>query len=111
LHSFCVSLIGFSSSTNTLNITSAKIQKRRGETVKGALVFITVFVVFLIATLGYPDLPPAKAVYGLLGVPETDYPVLGIGATLLTESIINGVIYGVIAWAIFTFGTRAMSGK
>jgi len=78
---------------------------------KGALVFITVFVIFLIATLGYPDLPPAKAVYGLLGVPETDYPVLGIGATLLTESIINGVIYGVIAWAIFTFGTRAMSGK
>ncbi len=69
---------------------------------KGAIVFLAVFVIFLVATLGYPAIPPGKALYQLLGVPETEYPVLGIPATLLVQAIFNGVIYGVIAWLIFS---------
>jgi len=69
---------------------------------KGAIVFLTVFVIFLVATLGYPAIPPGKALYQLLGVPETEYPVLGIPATLLVQAIFNGVVYGVIAWLIFS---------
>ena len=69
---------------------------------KGAIVFLTVFIIFLVATLGYPAIPPGKALYQLLGVPETEYPVLGIPATLLVQAIFNGVVYGVIAWLIFS---------
>lgn len=69
---------------------------------KGAIVFLSVFIIFLLATLAYPDLPPGKALYQLLGVPETDYPVLGVPATLLVKAILNGVVYGIIAWLIFT---------
>jgi len=69
---------------------------------RGAVVFLIVFVVFLVATLGYSEIPPGKALYHLLGIPETDYPVLGVPATLLVEAIFNGVIYGVIAWLVFT---------
>ena len=69
---------------------------------RGAIVFLTVFIIFLVATLGYPAIPPGKALYQLLGVPETEYPVLGIPATLLVQAIFNGVIYGVIAWLIFS---------
>ena len=69
---------------------------------KGAIVFLAVFVIFLAATLGYPAIPPGKALYQLLGVPETEYPVLGIPATLLVQAIFNGVIYGAIAWLIFS---------
>jgi len=69
---------------------------------RGAIVFLTVFVIFLVATLGYPAIPPGKALYQLLGVPETEYPVLGIPATLLVQAIFNGVVYGVIAWLIFS---------
>lgn len=69
---------------------------------KGAIVFLSVFIIFLLATLAYPDLPPGKALYQLLGVPETDYPVLGVPAILLVKAILNGVVYGVIAWLIFT---------
>jgi len=58
-----------------------------------------------------PYFPPGKALYGLLGVPETNYPVLGIPATLLVEAIFNGVIYGIIAWLIFTFAYSGRKAK
>jgi hypothetical protein len=77
----------------------------------GALVFLAVFFVLLLATLAMPDIPPGKQIYGALGVAETDYPVLGISATLLIEALFNGVVYGVIAWLIFTFGSMAMRKK
>ncbi|RLI22641.1 hypothetical protein DRO54_00620 [Candidatus Bathyarchaeota archaeon] len=78
---------------------------------KGALVFLVVFIIFLIATIGYPLIPPGKALYRLLGVPETEYPVLGVSASLLVKAIINGVIYGVIAWLVFTLVTRMRKGR
>ena len=74
---------------------------------KGAIVFLTVFIAFLAATLVNPDLPPGKQLYGLLNVPETDYPVLGIPATLLVCAVFNGVVYGVIAWLIFTAAEKS----
>lgn len=70
---------------------------------KGAIVFLTVFIVFLAVTLGYLDLPPGRQLCNLVGVPETEYPVLGIPATTLVIAVFNGVVYGVIAWLIFTF--------
>ena len=69
---------------------------------KGAIVFLAAFAVALLITLGVPDLPFGMQVYGLLGVPAVDYPVLGIGATTLIVAIINGVIYGFIAWLAFS---------
>ena len=73
---------------------------------RGAIVFLVVFVIFLVATLGYQAIPPGKALYQLLGVPETEYPVLGIPATLLVQAIFNGVVYGVIAWLIFSLAMK-----
>ena len=69
---------------------------------KGALVFLGAFVIFLILTLGYPALPPGPQIYGLLNVPSTDYPVLGIPVTTLAIAIFNGVVYGIIAWLTYT---------
>ena len=77
----------------------------------GALVFLIVFFVLLLATLAMPDIPPGKQIYGALGVAETDYSVLGVSATLLIKAIFNGVVYGIIAWLIFTFGSMAMRKK
>jgi len=73
---------------------------------RGALVFLCVFIALLLITLGYSELPPGKALYQLLGVPETNYSILGAPATLLVEAIFNGVIYGVIAWLIFTLAMK-----
>jgi len=75
--------------------------------VRGVVVFLVVFVVFLAVTLGYADLPPGRQLYGLLGVAETEEPVLGVPVTTLVSAVFNGVIYGVIAWLIFTFAERA----
>jgi hypothetical protein len=37
---------------------------------RGAIVFLVVFLAFLAATLAYPDMPPGKQLYGSLGVQE-----------------------------------------
>lgn len=68
----------------------------------GALVFLLFFVIFLFVTIAYPSLPPGGMIYDALNVPETDYPVFGIAVTTLVISVFNGVIYGIIAWIIFT---------
>jgi hypothetical protein len=73
---------------------------------EGAIVFLVVFFAILLATLAVPGIPPGQAFYSLLGVPDTDYLVLGIPATTLIKAIFNGVFYGVIAWLILTFGRR-----
>lgn len=68
---------------------------------KGAIVFIAAFIIFLAISYFYPDLPPGRQIYDLLGVDETTEPVLGIPATTLISMIFNGVFYGVIIWLIF----------
>jgi hypothetical protein len=72
----------------------------------GAIILLVVFFTFLLLTLGVPDLPIGRQLYGLFGVAESDYPVLGIGITTLVSAVLNGVFYGVIAWLIFTFGVK-----
>ena len=76
---------------------------------KGALVFIAAFLLFLVITLGYPALPPGKMIYeAVVGNATTDYPVLGIGASALVAAVFNGVVYGVIIWLIYSVAERAM---
>ena len=72
----------------------------------GAIVFLIAFFALFFATLAAPTLPIGRQLYGLFGVAESDYPVLGIGVTTLVSAVLNGVFYGVIAWLIFTFGVK-----
>jgi hypothetical protein len=68
---------------------------------KGALVFLAAFLLFLVISLGYSDLPPGRQIYdGIVGA-ESDYTVSGIPVTLLAIGIFNGVIYGLIIYIIF----------
>lgn len=65
----------------------------------GAVVFVIFFVLFLLVSLAGVYLPPGHAVLEAV-VPEiflTD-PMYG----QLAEGIINGVIYGVIIWFVFS---------
>jgi hypothetical protein len=73
---------------------------------QGAIVFLIAFFAMLVATLAAPSIPPGRALYDLLGVPDADYPVLGIPTTTLVIAVFNGVVYGIIAWLVFTFGMR-----
>ncbi len=78
---------------------------------RGAVVFLIVFAAMLIATLAYSDMPPGRQIYNSLGLPATDYIVLGIPASTLIVAVFNGVIYGVIAWLVFTFVEKARKPK
>jgi hypothetical protein len=76
---------------------------------KGALVFLAVFAIAVIITLGNTSIPPGKLIYdGVL--PNTEaasgYLIGGtIDAITAIISVFNGVIYGFIAWLIFTLTT------
>ena len=74
---------------------------------RGAIVFIIAFLIFLVVSLGYPDLPPGRMIYDAAVGAETDYAVLGIPATVLVIAVFNGVIYGIIIWFIYYLAERA----
>jgi hypothetical protein len=70
---------------------------------KGAIVFLAVFFIFLAATLAYPDMLRGKQIYDGLNLPaDIPYQLLGMSAATLIIAVLNGVIYGIIAWITFT---------
>lgn len=68
---------------------------------KGAIVFLVAFVLFLVITLGYAGLPPGRQIYDAVVGAESDYFVSGVPVTALTIDIFNGVIYGLIIYVIY----------
>jgi hypothetical protein len=74
---------------------------------KGAIVFVSTFLIFLAITLASPELPPGRQLYNLLGVQEVSEPVLGVPATTLICAVLNGVFYGIIIWLTFTVIQKA----
>lgn len=63
----------------------------------GAVVFVIVFVMFLIFSLAGIALPPADWI-----IQEYIPDILNTDYTTLAEGIINGVIYGIIVWVLFS---------
>ena len=73
---------------------------------RGAIIFIIAFVIFLAVTLAYPELPPGKAISDAIGIdPTVEWS--GFLVITLTSAIFNGVIYGVIIWLIYTALVKA----
>jgi hypothetical protein len=77
---------------------------------KGALVFLAVFAIAVVITLGNTAIPPGKLIYDAV-LPNTE-PASGyfiggstIDAVTAIIAVFNGVIYGFIAWLIFTLAT------
>ena len=77
---------------------------------KGALVFLAVFAIFVVITLSYPSVPFGSQIYYTVGGVDVDYPILGIPITTLVPAVFNGVIYGLIAWFIYSIASGA-TGK
>ena len=80
--------------------------RRRDEIMKGALVFLAVFALLVVLTLGNTEIPPGKAIYNAV-LPDTEvaagYMVGGaVDAVTLIISVFNGVVYGFIAWLVYT---------
>jgi hypothetical protein len=76
---------------------------------KGAIVFLIVFAIAVIITLGNTAIPPGKAIYDAV-LPNTEaasgYLIGGtIDAVTAIIAVFNGVIYGFIVWLIFTLVT------
>lgn len=81
------------------------------DTLRGAIILVAAFLIFLVLTLGYSKFPPGRTIYDATAGVETDYEVLGLPATLLVTAVFNGVIYGVIVWLIYTLVESARKGR
>lgn len=78
---------------------------------KGAIVFLVVFAIVLFATLAYTSIPPGNIIYQTV-LPNTEqytstYAIAGTNAFALIVAVFNGVIFGFIAWLIFTLVNMA----
>ena len=69
---------------------------------KGALVFLAVFAVLLVVTLGNPTIPFGREIYYAIGGLNINYPIAGIPVSTLVPAVFNGVIYGTIVWIIYS---------
>ena len=80
---------------------------------KGALIFLAVFAIAVILTLGNTAIPPGQMIYNAV-LPGTEaaagYLINGVDAITVIIAVFNGVIYGFIAWLIFTI-IMAATGK
>jgi hypothetical protein len=79
---------------------------------KGAIIFLVVFAILILATIGSTSIPPGKAIYQA-ALPNTEqytstYAIAGTNAFVLIIAVFNGVIYGFIAWLVFTLATMVM---
>ena len=76
---------------------------------KGAIVFLVVFAIVVVITLGDTNIPPGKLIYDAV-LPNTQaasgYLIGGtVDAVTAIIAVFNGVIYAFIAWLIFTLAT------
>jgi len=81
---------------------------------KGAIVFIGVFIIVFLVSLGFTSLPPGQTIYKIINLPTSvaTYKVGGaINGDVLIKAIFNGAIYGLVIWLIFTIMTRAFRKK
>jgi hypothetical protein len=73
---------------------------------KGALVFLAVFGIFVLLAIAGVSIPPGQAIYNA-ALPDTvqytsTYPIGPTNAYALIIGVFNGVIYGFIVWLICT---------
>lgn len=73
---------------------------------RGAIVFVIAFVIFLVVTFAYTDLPPGNIITDAMDIdPTVEWS--GFEVKTLASAILNGVIYGLIIWLIFTIVEKA----
>jgi hypothetical protein len=82
---------------------------------KGAIIFLVVFAILVVITLGNVSIPPGQMIYDAV-LPGTDaasgYLIGGqVDAVTAIIAVFNGVIYGFIAWFIFTLATMGSKKK
>jgi hypothetical protein len=70
-----------------------------------AVVFVIAFLCLFALTIVIPILPPGDMISSLLGVPTTT-SILGISGATIVNGIINGLIWGLIVFAIYAVSSR-----
>lgn len=89
----CLFLGGFGL-TNIINVFSILVIMSK------AVIFVLVFLLLFVVTLVLPIMPPGSIIIGLFSISETAV-ILGISIATLLNAIMNGLIWGLIAFAVY----------
>jgi predicted flap endonuclease-1-like 5' DNA nuclease len=74
------------------------------------LVFAIVFLLLFVVTLAIPVIPPGDMIISLFGIPATEV-VSGIAITTILNGIMNGLIWGLIAFVIYVVAVPAPKSR
>ena len=69
----------------------------------GAVVFVISFVLFTLVSLAV-GLPPGSYAHDWFNIPASDY-------SAVINGIVNGAVYGVIIWLVFSLAKRASRAR
>jgi len=75
-----------------------------------AIVFVIVFLCLFAVTLVIPALPPGDMLSSLVGIPEP-ISILGISGAVIVNGIINGLVWGLIAFIIYVLASPSPKRK
>lgn len=65
--------------------------------------FSVPLLLFTIATIVFPGIPPAPQIFSALGVFLFNFRILGINLMNVWHGLVNGVIVGTVVWFIFKY--------
>ena len=66
-----------------------------------AKVFGVAFLLLVVVTLAVPNLPPAQLLFDYLTIPQSTQSILGVSVATLINGVANGVMWGLIATAVY----------
>jgi predicted flap endonuclease-1-like 5' DNA nuclease len=75
-----------------------------------AVVFVIAFLLLFAVTLVIPALPPGDMISSFVGIPGTT-SILGISAVTIVNGIINGLVWGLIAFIIYALASPSPKRK
>ncbi len=68
----------------------------------GGIVFLIFFFLLSIMTLSFPYIPPGNDLQRILHIPYSATPVWGYSTWVVINAILNGLVYGVTMWIVFS---------
>jgi predicted flap endonuclease-1-like 5' DNA nuclease len=74
------------------------------------LVFAIVFLFLFVVTLAIPVIPPGDIIIGLFEIPATEV-ILGITIVTILNSVMNGLIWGLIAFVIYVVASSSSKSR
>jgi predicted flap endonuclease-1-like 5' DNA nuclease len=74
--------------------------------VSNTKIFVAVFLLLTAITLIVPNIPPSQLLFNYITIPQSTRSVLGISVATVVNGVANGIIWGLLAAAVYALYRR-----